>query len=225
LNLINLDDKKISRAPPSPNIDGLQNYWPINGDMRDYIGQSDMSVGVNAELGPDRFDNPQSALYLNNGYCTVPPGVYFNGSPFTITAWVKEVQFGYVSRLLDFGNGYDIDNIVLTISAHTTLCPFMLTFNAGTNDPSIYASSCLSLGEWTHLAAVFDGSNGLVYLNGTPGASQSSASPQNVLRQNCFIGRSNWLSWGDQDADAYFDDIKIYNRALSADEIRRDMNN
>jgi hypothetical protein len=191
--------------------------------MRDYIEHSDMTIGLNANLAPDRFGKAQSALYLNDGFCTVPPGVYFNGSPFTITAWVKEAQFVTYGRFLDFGNGYSHENVVLAI-ANPNPNPFLIISNAGAYSPEIDASLFLSLGAWTHLAAVFDGSNGLVYVNGTPGVSRATAAPDNVVRQNCYFGRSNWLSNGDKDVQAYFDDIKIYNRALSHTEILRDMN-
>ena len=46
-----------------------------------------------------------------------------------------------------------------------------------------------------------------------------------VQRSSNFIGRSNWYHGGtDQDADADFDDLKIFNRALSQQEIKIHMN-
>ena len=44
--------------------------------------------------------------------------------------------------------------------------------------------------------------------------------PTQVSRQNCKIGRSNFN--GEEDAYADFDELKIYNRALSYEEILND---
>jgi hypothetical protein len=191
--------------------------------MLDYIGHSDMIVGANAALDSDRFKNPKSALYLNSGYCTVPPGVYFNGS-FTITAWVKKVQTTNQNRLLDFGNGR-IENVIFSITSSTNSKPYLaIGQTIGWSGP-LASSSALGSGVWTHLASVFNGSNAYIYLNGTLTMSESGITvhPDNIVRQDCFIGRSSWYP-GDQDANAYFDDIKIYNRALSSQEIVQDMN-
>jgi hypothetical protein len=219
-----------NRSHPSiPNLNGLQNYWPINGDLLDYASQADMSIGTNVALRPDRFNNTQSALYLNIGYCTVPPGVYFNGA-YTITAWVKEVQAnsGCV-RLLDFGNGQFEDNIIISISQNANMYPYMTIVEGVssnfTSSGDMHTNAPFALGVWTHLASVFDGSNSIFYINGALVLNQSAngVSPRPIVRQNCFIGRSNWYP-GDWDASAYFDQIKIYNRAMSGQEILADMN-
>jgi hypothetical protein len=214
---------QISR--PLPILNDLQNYWPINGEKRDYVGQSDMISCVNATLAPDRFNNPQSALYLNNGYCKVPEDVYFNGGPFTITAWVKVMQTNNYARLLDFGNGLGYDNIVASLSYGTTSRPWFVIFSGSSWPGGVPAGSALVLDKWAHTSYVFDGSNTFIYLNATLISFRSvNFYPRNILRQNCFIGRSNWHSQGnDQDASAYFDDIKIYNRSLSLQEILQDM--
>jgi hypothetical protein len=207
----------------------LQNYWLINGDMLDYIGQSDMIIGANVTLRPDRFDQPQSALYLNNGYCTVPPGVYFNGTPFTIMAWIKKIETNPQSRLLDFANGPSSDNVALSISNYEGdnggTSPYLSIYQGNTAG-SVIANYTFTLGVWTHLASVFNGSQGFIYVNGTLHGNHTMSIPNNVQRQNCFIGRSNWhATYADPDANAFFDDIKIYNRALSSEEIALDMTN
>jgi hypothetical protein len=183
-----------------------------------------MGACFNASLASDRFNNPNLALYLNNGYCAVPPGVYFNG-PYTITAWIKVVKANYMSRLLDFGKGKNIDNVIVALSFDTTSKPYLANIQGSNWRGQIIGGSPIPLGVWTHLATVFDGSQGYVYLNGNPTGSTNMESIDNVLRTSCFIGRSNWYAADpDLDANAYFDDIKIYNRNLSPQEIVQDMN-
>jgi hypothetical protein len=183
-----------------------------------------MTIGANAMLAADRFNNPQSALYLNSGYCTVPPGVYFSGGPFTITAWVKKITTTNQNRLLDFGNGH-LDSVLFAISYYTSSQPYLVISRGSNWTGNMVSNSFLALNVWTHLTSVFDGSYAYIYLNGTQVLNQSTINiyPPNVSRSNCYIGRSNWYP-GDKDANAYFDDIKIYNRSLSNEEIIQDMN-
>ena len=56
-----------------------------------------------------------SALDLNVGYITAPPGVYFGGD-LTITAWILLRSVTSWARILDFGNGPKKNNIILSYS-------------------------------------------------------------------------------------------------------------
>ena len=66
-----------------------------------------------------------------------------------------------------------------------------------------------------------------IYIDGTevttPGSQSNlpTFTVADIMRYSNFIGRSNWNS--DQDADAYFDDLKFFNRALGEQEILFEM--
>lgn len=209
---------------------GLINYWPINDDLRDYIGSADMEPGSDlvanggVGFGPDRFGNPTGAINLNTGYYTVPPGVYFNGS-FSVLAWVKIKVFTSWSRLFDFGNGSFSYNVVGSYSDGTSGSPVGEIYSGGMYE--VHFSTSLSLDAWNHLAFVYNNSQNVGtfsgYINGVLSTSSYNniPPPSNVVRMNCYIGRSNMA--GNPDANAYFDEIKIYNRALNASEVNYDM--
>lgn len=44
--------------------------------------------------------------------------------------------------------------------------------------------------------------------------------PLGVTRSTCYFGKSNW---NDYNAHAHFDQIKIFNRGLTSDEVLNDM--
>ncbi len=72
----------------------------------------------------------------------------------------------------------------------------------------------------THFAASLEGNIGKTYLNGELPATNSITLPLNLNTKSNFIGNSNNHLYGDQDVDAIFDDIKIYDRALDLYEIQ-----
>jgi hypothetical protein len=215
----------------SKSASSLINYWAFNGNVDDSIGNAHLYGGVNAALTFDRFGRPNSALSLTSGYYKIPPGVFFSGTQFTIMAWVKVGTFISNSRLIDFGNGPNQDNIVSILNHFTTSKP-TLFLQSGNNYFFDSSTITLNLNQWQHLACVYSFPYYSFYIDGIdttlPGSKMSfeSYSLYSVQRSSNFIGRSNWQAYGfDNDADADFDDLKIFNRALSKNEITFEMNN
>jgi hypothetical protein len=198
----------------------LTTHWAFNGNTRDSIGNKDLTAQPNVTLVADRFGTANSAVYCNNSYLTVPPGIYFSGD-FTICGWVKVIQIVAWTRLLDFGIGTPQDNVYLILSMWNLMQPVVTVFN-NKNYSSEYSSGyTLNVGQWFHIAAVLQGTQVSLYVNGISINNRTSYSPRNVIRTNCFVGCD---MNGSAQANAYFDDIKIFNRSLSQSEIIVDMN-
>ncbi len=74
--------------------------------------------------------------------------------------------------------------------------------------------------QWTHLAATYDGAIQRLYVNGTQVAQRAQAGPIQASSSPLRLG-------GNSVYDEYFqgriDEVRIYNRALSAQAIRSDM--
>jgi hypothetical protein len=88
-------------------------------------------------------------------------------------------------------------------------------------EASARGTSALPLNAWTHLAATYDGSRIRLYVNGVEVGSATASSALVTTSGALRIGGNT--VWGE-----YFrgrlDDIRIYNRVLSAGEIQQDMN-
>ena len=151
----------------------------------------------------------------------MPPGVYFNG-PFTTSVWVNAKSYSAYARVFDFSvNGQDSDNIVLALFKDTpSLSLFSIALGSSTFS-FLYCNLALVLNEWTHLAVTFDGSQIIFYYNGTFCSSSLQNQPNNVTRNINYIGKSNWP---DASANAVYDELRIYNRALNQSEILALMN-
>ena len=198
---------------------GLQNYWPIiNENVNDTVGMANMYDGVNVSFTNDRFNNPNSAIDFKNGFYVLPPGEYVCGD-FTFSVWAYfRPQFPNWNRFLDIGNGEYLDNIVIAYSNNYGSGNIVFhtysgqNFLRGTISPDPF-----TVNTWDHYAFVLNGTIGNFYLNGKLVASSVQYVPDCINRTSNFIGKSNFF--GDFNADAVFDEIRLYNRALDQDEI------
>jgi hypothetical protein len=91
---------------------------------------------------------------------------------------------------------------------------------SGKGDTGVQGASVLPLNTWTFLAATYDGTTMKLYVNGTLVASKtvsgSIASSTNPLH----VGGD----WSGEMFTGVIDQVRVYNRALSAAEISTDMN-
>jgi len=91
------------------------------------------------------------------------------------------------------------------------------TFSSG----PVYGTTALPLNTWTHLASTYDRATLRLYVNGVQVASQAQTQPISTSALPLSIG-------GDTVYGQYFagqiDEVRVYNRALSAGEIQTDMN-
>jgi hypothetical protein len=82
------------------------------------------------------------------------------------------------------------------------------------------APPALTAGVWTHLAVTYDGAALRVYRNGTQAATKAATGAIQTSTGALRIGGN--LIWGEY-LDGRIDEVRIYNRALSAGEISADM--
>ena len=89
------------------------------------------------------------------------------------------------------------------------------------SEQNAVGSAGLGLNSWSFLASTYDGSVLRLYVNGvlvsSSAVSGSLAASSGVLR---IGGNGVWPEW----FAGLIDEVRIYNRALSAGEIQSDMN-
>jgi hypothetical protein len=188
-------------------------------NLSDVVGGANLFGGVNYSFVPDRFCSPNSAIYFNKGYLEVPSDVYFSGD-FTMTAWIYLKSYQSNSRIFDFGNGQDSDNVLLTMVGTTPQIKGNIYKKHITS--SIITPSIINLNEWYFISFFLSGTTGYIYLNGGQVATGTLNVPNNIIRTSNYIGKSNWVN---QNADAVYDEIKIYQVALSSNDIMKEYRN
>jgi hypothetical protein len=178
---------------------------------------SAVRIAVNA-LNDPPVVGPGTSISLNgaNQYLDAPDGVWF-GSTYTVEGWVFVRSYANWSRLFDFGNGSSSDNVLGALSQGTTGRPHFAVHKGGA-EYSINSSDAIPLNTWTHLAFAYDGTTARIFINGVQTASGAIPVPANVNRVNNYFGRSNW--GGDAYADAKFADLRVWNVARDAAQIK-----
>jgi len=134
----------------------------------------------------------------------------------TFTAWVKGSSTTAWQRIFDFGNGED-EYLFLTPTNGSAM-RFEIKKDGVTQ--GLNATTTLGTGSWKHVAVTIGTGGVSIYINGVLNASTAdiTLSPSNVAPAMSYLGRSQF------DADPTFkgmmSDVRIYNYALTAEEIK-----
>jgi hypothetical protein len=184
------------------------------------IGASHFYGGYRTSIVNDRFNNPNSAIFLNAGYYLMPGGTYLSND-FTVTVWHNLLNSDHyrVFDLGDFNDGSNNNNIILMSGVQAAA--YLFIDNTGVNPVRtvIADSNFFILNKWQHLAYTLQGTTLRIYLNGVVVASTtSSCVPKVMARPYCYLGKIGALV-DPNPAVGYYDEMRFYDRALNQTEI------
>ena len=209
---------------------GLVTYFPFNGNANDASGNGNNGTVYNATLTTNRFGVADSAYDFNgsNSYIDVPQDSVLNNltTNFTLSVWIYQRSAqpnGY--RIVDkcpagLPDGWTFDTCDNNTGRRVRIQ------GAANNSLNVVGSTEYSLMTWHFVVATVSGNVGSVYLDGNlDGTGNVGNIPANAL--DIFIGRahpnngSGTVEW----FDGIIDDVRIYNRPLSASEVQQLYNN
>jgi len=133
----------------------------------------------------------------------------------TIEAWVKAASFpasSYYNTLVNKRGNYAIS---LYASPGSSTATIRYIF-CGVDSSWIETGVSVGLNEWAHISVVWDGNIEKVYLNGDEVYSRSASGSMSPTDEIMGIGGG----WSGEYFNGLIDEVRIYNRALSAEEIR-----
>jgi hypothetical protein len=225
----------LNRGMAQANLkEGLVAYYPFNGTTSDESGNKNNPSTANITFTTDRFGNKNAACAFNgkSNFIQIPDNssLRFKKS-FSISTWVLVRGF-YEGKC--HGN-----RIIMKGSADYLKGSYMLTFddNKSSNGSNCYTESTDKLrqsfyaafatpvtndyivpGKWYLLTYTYDGSNALLYVN-------CKLQAKGVVRNADFSNNYD-LFFGKMDNSQYpywfnglLDEVRLYNRALTKDEI------
>lgn len=191
---------------------GLVAYFPMNGTSMNQVSNTlplQQGAATNFSFVEDRFGNPRNALrkvpatYFRQSIPNLPTG----NSRWTMAAWVRPAASSGSNGIMGYGNNTAGQANRLLINFNNIR---HLNFGNDLNGP------VLALNVWTHVAVTYNGTERILYINGIPSVTQAT-SPLNVQNTQFFIGASDDNTTQSFNGD--LDDIMLYNRTLSVDEI------
>jgi hypothetical protein len=161
----------------------------------------------------DHFGVAGRAMQLNGAYFSTPVSmlVSVGNAARSMTAFVK-CAFAGTSVVLFWGSSS------LSQSSALQMMNDRMRMFFYSNDVDYFGWSCD--GQWHHWASTFDGSVAMLYVDGAEVASAVKSGVNTAANTKLYVGHgvSQTDSWTLNQNNA-FDDIRVYNRALSAAEV------
>ena len=208
-----------------PNLMGWWKFDEGQGQRAlDWSGHGNHATLMGGPTWITGYDGGGLKLDGADDYAVLPIGeVISSMSSATFTTWVNFSNAGGAwQRIFDFGNGTGTYIFLCPRTGTTGPLRLAITTGGGGGESLIDSPATLTSG-WHHVAAVITSGNMQIYLDGAMIVSGSTALvPSDLGRTG-----SNWLGRSQYGADAYFngslDDFRIYDYALSVEEIENTM--
>lgn len=217
-------------------VQGLVAYYPCDqaASSTNLLDLSGNSPAANATLGssgtggsgaygfvPGQINNALSLTQASKGYAALPAGILAGACEMTIATWVYLNSESSWQRIWDFGNDSTVYMFLASTTNTTSKARFAITLGGTAHEEGINGDAPLSTGAWIHVAVVLGPAGGVLYVDGIQKGTNASMKlrPADLgSTQNNYIGRSQFSI--DPYLDGSIDDFRVYNRALSEDEIK-----
>jgi hypothetical protein len=221
-----LDNMKYEwlREPIEPNSNGLIGWWKLDGDANDSSGHNNHGTVVGyANYDAGRIDQ---AIHIVNGKDKDVNHVEIGGDEsdydltdaITVAAWIKMTTPSYVP------NGYSkTRNIVAKGGSAWNLYMWSegrVKFHCGglsVGTQNAMGGVDVSDRLWHHVAGTYDGSKICVYVDGV--LEDSLPATGSISTNDYKVSIGNDLQDPNEAWTDFIDDVRIYNYALSEEEI------
>ncbi|UCF43774.1 MAG: hypothetical protein JSV99_02260, partial [Planctomycetota bacterium] len=188
-------------------IEGLVGYWKLDGNANDSTGKNHGIVN-----GATLTDGISGQAYYFDGkddYIQTPLSVEQSGSQsITMSAWVYPTTIGGIRHQVISTDDGGHDWSIFSQGGKWQVFTGEYSWNSGFD---------VEVNKWQHIAAVFEPSANLIFYKNGLSKSRGAAPATDIDTHNACIG-ANPGPW-----EEYFqgkiDEVAIYQRALSADEI------
>jgi hypothetical protein len=163
----------------------------------------------------------QALSFDGNDWVDIPDNI--SPSKITLAAWIKLTGFddsnGAVIISKETGSGHGSDfgwRLFIQPGSHD------IYFEAsnGTNRVLALSSNALTTDNWYYVVGTYDGSNVKLYINGVLDGT-TGVLTGNLNQNNMPTAIGHLQGWSVQWFKGNIDEVRIYNRALSIEEIRQ----
>lgn len=223
----------VEMEPSLTILDGLVAYYPFNGNANDESGHGNngtpmSSVTLTTGLHGDANGAYQFGGTSNPGYIHVPNSESLKiGDGWSFAAYIKPLTLsgmdGY-GRIADRGSfcimakSHDRRGVVFKYE-YPTDDSFNIGFGGmGWGIDVTTENSGTHLGEWTHVAITKLGNHYKMYVNGEMLFEEETANDFSTAdEQDLYFGKFSDMWYP---MNGVLDEVRIYNRALTAEEVK-----
>jgi len=200
---------------PAPRVSDLQKgligHWILDGNAKDSTPYGNNGTIYEASSTADRKGKANGALSFDgsNDYVNVGANISLGTGPFTFSAWYKGTEAGDWKGIVGGTNG---GSTGFAINIHGGKIQSWVNNNADSG------SIVVNNNVWHHAVITRNGTTGQIFVDGVQDGGNFTTDGGNVnVGQNWWIG-----GWGSTSylAKGLIDEVRIWNRALSADEIK-----
>ena len=205
-----------------PTSSGLVGAWGFNETSGNTVTDASGNANTGTINNATRTTSGKfgGALSFNgtNAWVTVPDSASLDlTAGMTLEAWVNPTAIGTAWRCVVLKE--QPANLIYALYAGNTKGR-AATDVFTTADMQLNGTTNTPLNAWTHLAATYDGTTLRLYVNGTQVASKPVSGAIKTSTGVLRIGGNN--IWGEYFA-GLIDEVRIYNKALTAAQIQADM--
>jgi hypothetical protein len=210
--------------PKAPDFlkQGLVAYYPFNGNAKDESGNGNDGEVNGPVLADDRFGNGNRAYaFKQDGFINVPASDSLEQEgQYSVSLWVKLDKFpndGLSHSILAKGSSKGMLQIMATDwPSHRQQLHIRKLF--GVRIISNIPFSELPESKYFHLACSYEHSKFVTFFNGQ--LIRQLTLSLNSISGAMRLGLMSWDGNGNIGINGSIDDVRIYNRALSAEEVK-----
>jgi hypothetical protein len=192
-------------------------YLPLDTN---YLDISDSNNSVSCTDCPSNTTEGKiyGAYVFSNDSLEIADASSLDVDNITLATWINPSQYLNDQRIISKETGtsepYSIYSLLLSGSGEK-----YLDFRLGINNQrkTLSGTTAIELNTWTHVVASYDGANMKLFVNGV--LTDTIAASGNIQDNNnpVYIGGSQFYP---RFFSGSLDDVRIYNRALSQEEIQ-----
>jgi len=206
---------------------GLIAYYPFQGNANDATGNNHNAAVYYAILTNNQFGLPDTAYYFSGAYIEVTNTIGFPASTndFTVSLWVNFAQLnpgspGSQFQILFCGRSYDSFQLDINTSSGTN-APIDLFTGATEDNPNDLTTATVAwtLNNWYNLQIIRSQNNLAIYRNAQLIGQTVATHTNAAAGQNLDFGARLSGPGSDFPLAGALTDIRIYNRALSPQEV------
>jgi len=211
-----------AQVPSYVPTSGLVGYWPFNSNANDESGNGNNGTNNGATLTDDRFGNSNSAFSFDGQndyiYCNPLTGI----QEVTISVWLKKSGLGghlvsqndwTTAQNVSFGSAYEKNSNNFSVGVNSGNCNFQ--------GSQSFASIFYNLDSNWHHRVITINNLGLIrdFLDGQLINSSTISNFQWCNSTSAILKFGAWWNSDMQSWDGKIDDIGIWNRVLTSQEI------